>query len=173
MRAHGRRTRARTHTHRAAAKRRVPPSPPATLSPSYHSGGATQHEGEAHERRTICCAGATHPPTHCAVSETGTEHLDGVTSLLMRQWPSPRAPTPAGWGTRRRLTGAQRRAFGEHSVLQRAKEVEQTLSQTCFQECPKAQCTFKILMIHGILQFALLIAIRCVLHRHSSRGIHR
>ena len=98
VRAHGRRTRARTHTHRAAAKRRVPPSPPATLSPSYHSGGATQHEGEAHERRTICCAGATHPPTHCAVSETGTEHLDGVTSLLMRQWPSPRAPTPAGWG---------------------------------------------------------------------------
>ncbi len=30
---------------------------------------------------------------------------------------------------------------------------------------PKAQCAFKVLMIHWILQFALRIAFRCVLHR--------
>ena len=30
---------------------------------------------------------------------------------------------------------------------------------------PEAQCAFKILMIHEIVQFALRIAFRCVLHR--------
>ena len=33
-------------------------------------------------------------------------------------------------------------------------------------------CAFKVTMIHWILQFAINIAFRCVLHRHGSRGIH-
>lgn len=37
----------------------------------------------------------------------------------------------------------------------------------------EAQHAFKHLMIHGILQFALLIALRCVLHRCRSQDIHR
>ena len=36
----------------------------------------------------------------------------------------------------------------------------------------KAQCAFKILMIHEVLQFALRIAFRCVLHRCGSLDIH-
>ena len=36
---------------------------------------------------------------------------------------------------------------------------------------PKAQCAFKILMIHEVLQFALRIAFRCVLHRCGSHDI--
>ena len=35
-----------------------------------------------------------------------------------------------------------------------------------------AQCAFKILMIHEILQFALRIAFRCVLHRCGNLDIH-
>ena len=38
---------------------------------------------------------------------------------------------------------------------------------------PEAQCAFKILMIHEVLQFALRIAFRCVLHRCGSLDIHR
>ena len=37
---------------------------------------------------------------------------------------------------------------------------------------PEVQCAFKILMIHWILQFALRIAFRCVLHRCESQDIH-
>lgn len=32
---------------------------------------------------------------------------------------------------------------------------------------------FENLMIQGILQFALRIAFRCVLHRHGNQDIHR
>ena len=35
-----------------------------------------------------------------------------------------------------------------------------------------AQCAFKILMIHEVLQFVLRIAFRCVLHRCGSQDIH-
>ena len=38
---------------------------------------------------------------------------------------------------------------------------------------PKAQCAFKILMIHEVLQFALRIAFRCVLHLCGNLDIHR
>ncbi|EED88368.1 predicted protein [Thalassiosira pseudonana CCMP1335] len=37
---------------------------------------------------------------------------------------------------------------------------------------PKAQCAFKSLMIHEVLQFALRIAFRCVLHRCGIQDIH-
>ena len=47
----------------------------------------------------------------------------------------------------------------------------QTLRQACYRENPKAQCAFKILMIHEVLQFALRIAFRCVLHRCGSLDI--
>ena len=35
------------------------------------------------------------------------------------------------------------------------------------------QFAFKVLMIHWILQFTLIIAFRCVLHRYESQEIHR
>ena len=38
---------------------------------------------------------------------------------------------------------------------------------------PAAQCAFKILMIHEIVQFALRIAFRCVLHRCRNQDILR
>ena len=38
---------------------------------------------------------------------------------------------------------------------------------------PEAQDAFKVLMIHWILQFALRIAFRCVLHRYGSQDIRR
>ena len=35
----------------------------------------------------------------------------------------------------------------------------------------RAQFAFKNLMVHGNLQFTLLIALRCVLHRYGSQDI--
>ena len=46
-----------------------------------------------------------------------------------------------------------------------------TLKQTCLSQA-EAQVAFEILMTHG-LQFALLIALCCVLHRYESQDIHR
>ena len=37
---------------------------------------------------------------------------------------------------------------------------------------PEAQCAFKSLMIHEVLQFALHITFRCVLHRCGTQDIH-
>ena len=37
----------------------------------------------------------------------------------------------------------------------------------------RVQYAFKDSMIHVILQFTLVIAIRCVLHRYGSQEIHR
>lgn len=48
-----------------------------------------------------------------------------------------------------------------------------TLKQACFGEYPEAQFAFKDSMIHWILQFTLLIAACCVLHRCTSQEIHR
>ena len=42
-----------------------------------------------------------------------------------------------------------------------------------FRNNPKAQYTFKSLLVHGILQFTMLITLRCALHRCSSRDIRR
>ena len=41
-----------------------------------------------------------------------------------------------------------------------------------FDAKSKVQCAFKDSMIHWILQFALRIAFRCVLHRCENRDIH-
>ena len=46
-------------------------------------------------------------------------------------------------------------------------------SRQALRNVPKAQNTFKILLIHGILQFTMLITLRCALHRCSSQDIHR
>ena len=51
-------------------------------------------------------------------------------------------------------------------------EERKTLSQTCSRPKPRAQYAFKDSMIHGILQFTLSIAFRCVLHRGKSQDIH-
>ena len=48
---------------------------------------------------------------------------------------------------------------------------ETTLRQTCPWPKPQAQCAFKDSMVHGILQFTLRIAFRCVLHRYGSQDI--
>jgi len=48
---------------------------------------------------------------------------------------------------------------------------EMTLEQACPPEYQRAQCAFKDSMIHWILQFTLLIAFRCVLHRCQNQEI--
>jgi hypothetical protein len=48
-----------------------------------------------------------------------------------------------------------------------------TLKQACSEDIPQAQFAFEDLMTRGILQFALRIAFRCVLHRYGNQDIHR
>ena len=48
---------------------------------------------------------------------------------------------------------------------------EMTLERACPSEYQRAQCAFKDSMIHWILQFTLLIAFRCVLHRCQNQEI--
>ena len=46
-------------------------------------------------------------------------------------------------------------------------------SRHAFRDIPKAQYTFKSLLIHRIMQVAMLITLLCDLHRCSSRDIRR
>lgn len=72
--------------------------------------------------------------------------------------PLPFGPVPRGGGTAAQHTS-------------RAGGLAMTLGQACPPECQGAQCAFKDSMIHGILQFTLLIAFRCVLHRCRNQEI--
>ena len=45
-------------------------------------------------------------------------------------------------------------------------------SMHAFRDIPKVHYVFKFLSAHGILQFTMLIALRCTLHRCSNRNIH-
>ena len=60
-----------------------------------------------------------------------------------------------------------------HPSHYKTGEVENlmTLKQACSSEYQGAQGAFKDSMIHWILQFTLLIAFRCVLHRCESQEI--
>ena len=46
-----------------------------------------------------------------------------------------------------------------------------TLTQACPQECPKGTSAFNGQLIHGILQFTMIIALRCTLHQHVNQDI--
>ena len=50
--------------------------------------------------------------------------------------------------------------------------VQEHSDKHALEHYSKAQCAFKILMIHEVLQFALRIAFRCVLHRCGIQDIH-
>ncbi len=50
--------------------------------------------------------------------------------------------------------------------------IKPILKEVCSQAYPGTQFAFKDLMIHWILQFALHIAFRCVLHRYMTQDIH-
>ena len=47
------------------------------------------------------------------------------------------------------------------------------LKWACCQQVLAAQHAFNFLLAHGMLQFAMLIALRCAIHRYLSQGIHR
>ena len=47
----------------------------------------------------------------------------------------------------------------------------ETLTQACPQECPKGTSAFNGQLIHGILQFTMIIALRCTLHQHVNQDI--
>jgi len=61
----------------------------------------------------------------------------------------------------------------EESITMRYASLNKTLNQTCRSEIRLARGAFEDLMTRGILQFALLFAFRCVLHRCGNQDIHR
>ena len=62
----------------------------------------------------------------------------------------------------------------DRRVLHFVRVLVKTLDQTCSGvRTAAAQCAFKDSMIHWVVQFALRIAFRSVLHRYTSREIHR
>ena len=72
------------------------------------------------------------------------------------------------------LTGPPRdcrHVAGTRPNTKQCLRVAMTLEQACPSEYQRAQCAFKDSMIHGILQFTLLIAFRCVLHRCQNQEI--
>ena len=50
-------------------------------------------------------------------------------------------------------------------------KIMKTLTQACPQECPKDTSAFNGQLIHGILQFTMIIALRCTLHQHVNQDI--
>ena len=47
----------------------------------------------------------------------------------------------------------------------------QTLTQSCPQECPKGASAFNGQLIHGILQFTMIIVLCCTLHQHVNQDM--
>ena len=100
---------------------------------------------------------------------------------------APDAQSPTGTGAARTRTSARRaqnvppppratpheRASTPETASPRLSGVYRHSNRHAPRNIPKAQCAFKVLMIHWILQFALRIAFRCVLHRCESQDIHR
>ena len=63
-------------------------------------------------------------------------------------------------------------ALVPYALVRTAPEREgMILRQACAQGYPDAPFAFKDLMIHGILQVTLRIAVRCVLHRCENQEI--
>jgi hypothetical protein len=141
--------------------------------------------------------------THPAAAEAGRApprlRLSPVSFLYRKPrtfkttLPAPRretatdAQSPTGTGAARTRTSARRaqnvppppratpheRASTPETASPRLSGVYRHSNRHAPRNIPKAQCAFKVLMIHWILQFALRIAFRCVLHRCESQDIHR
>ena len=67
---------------------------------------------------------------------------------------------------------AQKRATAIKNCS-RAWEEHRHWSRHAARNNPTAQCTFKVLLVLGILQFTMFITLRCALHRCLSRDICR
>jgi hypothetical protein len=92
-----------------------------------------------------------------------TTHVSPPQGTTLREPPLPFGSVPPG--TKPRVdVGPTSQAELEGMAM--------TLGQACPPGSRGAQCAFKDSMTHGILQFALLIAFRCVLHRCRNQEIH-
>ena len=115
------------------------------------------------------------------LSEDGYERVpikfasksDGIDNYHTK-WRSTKDPTNAFKGSRPSTEGSQQSPHIQASLKPvKASKVDNlmTLKQACPSEYQRAQGAFKDSMIHWILQFTLLIAFRCVLHRWESQEI--
>ena len=95
-----------------------------------------------------------------------------LAKYLLRQVKPCRETDPAITFKTSRLIIGKRPNPSQRKVLTNLRlRVFMTLKQACSPEYQGAQGAFKDSMIHWILQFTLLIAFRCVLHRCESQEI--
>ena len=103
------------------------------------------------------------PPVGCLASTRGRllPSVEGSAVALEVALgpPLPLRPVPRGGGD-----AAQTQAGGLDGGAM-------TLGRACPPECRGAQCAFKDSMVRWVLQFTLLIAFRCVLHRCRNQEI--
>ena len=116
----------------------------------------------------LCSSVKSHPP-HQAISD----HFRPMHSKRAPQHPSPRAQlvSTSGHQARAHYCAPPGDAHTPNSRLGCLRGVTDT-ETSMLPVNPEAQCAFKDLMTHGVLQFALRIAFRCVLHRCNSQDIH-
>ena len=95
---------------------------------------------------------------------TAPERLSGVRATRFRLHFERRAENP-----RKRGPGAKLRLHRGDAVSGGNKHSDERTPR----HIPGVQVAFRVLMIRWILQFALRIAFRCVLHRCGSQDIRR
>ena len=101
----------------------------------------------------------------CAASPSQTTRKSPLLATCYLLQPSPRTKTQRHGHIQ--THHARRRS----NKTQWSSGVHEHSTRHAFRHIPKAQCAFKGLMIHEVLQFALRIAFRCVLHRCGSLDI--
>ncbi len=67
----------------------------------------------------------------------------------------------------------QKVSFVNHIEIYDILDTETNIPMLESKPSGLVRVAFENLMIQGILQFALRIAFRCVLHRHGNQDIHR
>ena len=103
---------------------------------------------------------------HRSIRERKVEDVQGRRDLLPIHTPTE---TTAGSGQRHTHIRPSRPPAGRTTP----RGIHRHSDKHATGKIPGAQCAFKVLMIHEVLQFALRIAFRCVLHRCGNLDIHR
>ena len=163
------------HTH---ARTLTPPPPPLHTRRGGWLGGRWCGFTSTSRRATSSQKGRCHPSNTVVTRPQGAQSTRaGHPSILFghTQGLGRRGDWPRSWCTPARPPPTPHRPRGGGATLGGSKgwaqESVSILKQACSPECQGAQGAFKDSMIHGILQFTLRIAFRCVLHRCESQEI--
>ena len=135
--------------------------PPRTVFPDL--AALDRSHTRTHVDETTAACGPVGPPTKLAPRQAGGG--DGQQALCFSR------PGPCVSRSRDGHVRPDRPALLSEDGNRGGARGELTLRQAYFRPRSRVQYAFKDSMIHGILQFTLRIAFRCVLHRCGSQDI--